>query len=64
VHEPGVGALLKRIGERGLSNVRICAHDAVEVTEIIEVRESVVFEEVSFDPEEPADGKPESGEEK
>jgi len=31
VHEPGVGALLKRIGERGLSNIRICAHDAVEV---------------------------------
>jgi len=31
VHEPGVGALLKRIGEAGLSNVRICAHDAVEV---------------------------------
>jgi len=31
VHEPGVGALLKRIGERELSNVRICAHDAVEV---------------------------------
>jgi tRNA (guanine-N7-)-methyltransferase len=31
VHEPGVGALLKRIGEHGLSNIRICAHDAVEV---------------------------------
>ena len=31
VHEPGVGALLKRIGERGLTNIRICAHDAVEV---------------------------------
>lgn len=31
VHEPGVGALLKRIGERGLSNIRIVAHDAVEV---------------------------------
>ena len=31
VHEPGVGALLKRIGERGLVNIRICAHDAVEV---------------------------------
>jgi tRNA (guanine-N7-)-methyltransferase len=31
VHEPGVGALLKRIGERGLSNIRILAHDAVEV---------------------------------
>ena len=33
VHEPGVGALLKRIGEQQLSNVRICAHDAVEVIE-------------------------------
>lgn len=31
VHEPGVGALLKRMGERGLHNIRICAHDAVEV---------------------------------
>jgi len=33
VHEPGVGALLKRIGERGLANVRIVRHDAVEVLE-------------------------------
>jgi tRNA (guanine-N7-)-methyltransferase len=31
VHEPGVGALLKRIGENNISNIRICAHDAVEV---------------------------------
>ncbi|HPW30484.1 MAG TPA: tRNA (guanosine(46)-N7)-methyltransferase TrmB [Rhodoferax sp.] len=31
VHEPGVGALLKRIGEQNLTNIRICAHDAVEV---------------------------------
>jgi tRNA (guanine-N7-)-methyltransferase len=31
VHEPGVGALLKRIGEREIANIRICAHDAVEV---------------------------------
>jgi len=31
VHEPGVGALLKRIGEQQLSNIRICAHDAVDV---------------------------------
>jgi tRNA (guanine-N7-)-methyltransferase len=31
VHEPGVGALLKRIGENGITNIRICAHDAVEV---------------------------------
>ena len=31
VHEPGVGALLKLIGEQGLSNIRILQHDAVEV---------------------------------
>ena len=31
VHEPGVGALLKRIGEQNLTNIRIVAHDAVEV---------------------------------
>jgi len=31
VHEPGVGALLKRIGEQELTNIRILAHDAVEV---------------------------------
>jgi tRNA (guanine-N7-)-methyltransferase len=31
VHEPGVGALLKRIGEQNIHNIRICAHDAVEV---------------------------------
>ena len=31
VHDPGVGALLKRIGEQDLKNIRICAHDAVEV---------------------------------
>jgi tRNA (guanine-N7-)-methyltransferase len=31
VHEPGVGALLKRIGEQGLNNLRLVQHDAVEV---------------------------------
>jgi tRNA (guanine-N7-)-methyltransferase len=31
VHVAGVGALLRRIGERGLTNVRIVQHDAVEV---------------------------------
>ena len=31
VHEPGVGALLKHIGERELTNIRILQHDAVEV---------------------------------
>jgi tRNA (guanine-N7-)-methyltransferase len=33
VHTPGVGALLKRIGDLVLTNVRIVQHDAVEVLE-------------------------------
>ena len=33
VHLPGVGALLKRIGEVGLTNLRLIRHDAVEVLE-------------------------------
>lgn len=33
VHEPGVGALLKLVGDTGLQNVRIVQHDAVEVLE-------------------------------
>ncbi len=31
VHEPGVGALLKRCGDEGIGNIRIVQHDAVEV---------------------------------
>jgi tRNA (guanine-N7-)-methyltransferase len=31
VHAPGVGALLQRIQERGLTNLRLLQHDAVEV---------------------------------
>ena len=31
VHTPGVGNLLKLIGEQGLTNIRIIQHDAVEV---------------------------------
>ena len=31
VHTPGVGALLKRIDEQALTNIRIVQHDAVEV---------------------------------
>ena len=31
VHSPGVGALLRRIRELGLTNVRIVQHDAVEL---------------------------------
>jgi tRNA (guanine-N7-)-methyltransferase len=33
VHVPGVGALLKLIGDQGLGNLRIVQHDAVEVLE-------------------------------
>jgi tRNA (guanine-N7-)-methyltransferase len=33
VHEPGVGALLRLIGQTGLTNVRIVQHDAVEVVQ-------------------------------
>jgi tRNA (guanine-N7-)-methyltransferase len=31
VHSPGVGALLKRIGEQHIANIRIVQHDAVQV---------------------------------
>ena len=31
VHTPGVGSLLKQIGEQGLTNLRLMQHDAVEV---------------------------------
>jgi tRNA (guanine-N7-)-methyltransferase len=33
VHEPGVGALLKRIDEQGLTHIRILQHDALEVVD-------------------------------
>jgi tRNA (guanine-N7-)-methyltransferase len=33
VHEPGVGALLKRIEEQSISNIKIISHDAVQVLE-------------------------------
>lgn len=41
VHEPGVGALLKRIGEGGLANIRIVQHDAVEVLQHMVATESL-----------------------
>lgn len=31
VHQPGVGALLKRIEEQNIPNIRIISHDAVQV---------------------------------
>jgi len=33
VHLPGVGALLKRVDEMGLTNLRVIRHDAIEVLE-------------------------------
>jgi tRNA (guanine-N7-)-methyltransferase len=33
VHPPGVGNLLKRIEEEGVTNIRVMRHDAVEVVE-------------------------------
>ena len=41
VHEPGVGALLKKIGELQLSNLRLIQYDAVEVLEHMIARESL-----------------------
>ncbi|WP_089341197.1 tRNA (guanosine(46)-N7)-methyltransferase TrmB [Burkholderia singularis] len=41
VHEPGVGALLKLIGEQQLANIRIVQHDAVEVLEQMIAPESL-----------------------
>jgi tRNA (guanine-N7-)-methyltransferase len=48
VHEPGVGALLKRIGEKGLANIRIVAHDAVEVLDHMLVPDSLAGVHVFF----------------
>ena len=48
VHTPGVGALLKRIGEDGLSNLRIIQHDAVEVLEHMIAPDSLAGVHVFF----------------
>lgn len=42
VHKPGVGSLLKLVGEQALTNVRVIQHDAVEV-----VREMVPCESLA-----------------
>ncbi|MES2786850.1 MAG: tRNA (guanosine(46)-N7)-methyltransferase TrmB [Pseudomonadota bacterium] len=41
VHDPGLGSLLKRIGEQGITNIRILKHDAVEVLDQMLVDESL-----------------------
>ena len=48
VHEPGVGALLKLIGERDLRNLRILQHDAVEVLENMIPAESLAGVHIFF----------------
>ena len=48
VHTPGVGALLKRIGESGLTNLRLLQHDAVEVLEHMIAPDSLAGVHVFF----------------
>ena len=48
VHQPGVGALLKRIGEQDLRNIRIVAHDAVEVIDHMLPLQSLIGVHIFF----------------
>jgi tRNA (guanine-N7-)-methyltransferase len=48
VHDPGVGALLKRIGEQGIANIRIVQHDAVEVIDHMLAPESLAGAHIFF----------------
>ena len=48
VHPPGVGALLQRIDEARLANVRIVQHDAVDVLETMVRAESLAGAHVFF----------------
>lgn len=48
VHTPGVGALLKHIGELQLANVRIVQHDAVEVLQHMLVPQSLAGVHIWF----------------
>jgi len=41
VHTPGIGNLLKRIGETGVTNIRVMRHDAVEVVRDMLLPESL-----------------------
>jgi tRNA (guanine-N7-)-methyltransferase len=41
VHTPGIGSLLKRIGESGVTNIRVMRHDAVEVVRDMLLPESL-----------------------
>jgi tRNA (guanine-N7-)-methyltransferase len=48
VHTPGVGALLKRIGEMKLCNLRLIQHDAVEVLDHMIAPDSLAGVHVFF----------------
>ena len=48
VHGPGVGALLKQIGERALTNLRLVQHDAVDVLEHMIAPQSLAGVHVFF----------------
>ncbi len=48
VHPPGVGALLRRIGEAGLCNVRVIRHDAVDVLQHMIPEQSLAAVHVFF----------------
>jgi tRNA (guanine-N7-)-methyltransferase len=48
VHTPGVGALLRQIGERQLTNLRLIQHDAVEVLEHMIAPDSLAGVHVFF----------------
>jgi tRNA (guanine-N7-)-methyltransferase len=48
VHAPGVGALLKRIGELQLSNLRLVQHDAVEVLQAMIPAQSLAGVHIFF----------------
>ena len=48
VHPPGVGALLRRIGELQLRNLRIVQHDAVAVLEAMIAPESLAGAHIYF----------------
>ena len=48
VHTPGVGALLKQISERGLTNLRLIQHDAVDVVQNMIAPESLAGVHVFF----------------
>ena len=48
VHTPGVGALLKQIGERVLTNLLVIQHDAVDVLEHMIAAETLAGVHVFF----------------